>query len=205
MQAVFSAVFYFAAVALYEGILMVGYATIYTMAPVFSLVLDEDVSADIALMYPELYQELMKGRSLSLKTFFIWILISIYQGAVIMLLGFLLFESQFIHVVAITFTALILTELLMVALTLRTWHGLMLLAQLFSIVVYILSLLVLKDYFDGSFLLTLGFLWKTVVITAASCIPLFLAKFMRQWCHPPSYAKLLKQNSMFRNCCKFIC
>ena len=30
------------------------------MAPVFSMVLDEDVSADIALMYPELYQELMK-------------------------------------------------------------------------------------------------------------------------------------------------
>ena len=64
-----------------------------------------------------------------------------------MLLGFLLFESQFIHVVAITFTALIFTELLMVALTLRTWHGLMLLAQLFSIIVYILSLLILKDHF----------------------------------------------------------
>lgn len=30
------------------------------MAPVFSLVLDEDVSADVALTYPELYQELMK-------------------------------------------------------------------------------------------------------------------------------------------------
>ena len=50
------------------------------MAPVLSLVLDEDVSADIALMYPELYQDLMKGRSLTFKTFFIWILISIYQG-----------------------------------------------------------------------------------------------------------------------------
>ncbi len=50
------------------------------MFPVFSLALDEDVSADIALMYPELYQELMKGRSLTLKTFFIWVLISIYQG-----------------------------------------------------------------------------------------------------------------------------
>ena len=36
------------------------YATVYTMAPVFSLVLDEDVSADIALMYPELYRDLMK-------------------------------------------------------------------------------------------------------------------------------------------------
>ena len=50
------------------------------MFPVFSLALDEDVSADIALMYPELYQELMKGRSLTLKTFLIWVLISIYQG-----------------------------------------------------------------------------------------------------------------------------
>ena len=30
------------------------------MAPVFSLVLDEDVSADVALTYPELYQELLK-------------------------------------------------------------------------------------------------------------------------------------------------
>ena len=68
-------------------------------------------------------------------------------GGVIMLLGFLLFESQFIHVVSITFTALVLTELLMVALTIRTWHGLMLLAELFSVVVYMSSLAILRDYF----------------------------------------------------------
>lgn len=42
---------------------MVGYATIYTMAPVFSLVLDRDVSEDLALLYPELYKELTKVRS----------------------------------------------------------------------------------------------------------------------------------------------
>lgn len=39
---------------------MVGYATIYTMAPVFSLVLDRDVNEDLALIYPELYKELTK-------------------------------------------------------------------------------------------------------------------------------------------------
>lgn len=39
---------------------MVGYATIYTMAPVFSLTLDRDVSEDLALIYPELYKELTK-------------------------------------------------------------------------------------------------------------------------------------------------
>lgn len=42
---------------------MVGYATIYTMAPVFSLVLDRDVSEDLALLYPELYKELTKVRT----------------------------------------------------------------------------------------------------------------------------------------------
>ena len=56
------------------------YATIYTMFPVFSLVLDKDVSVCTALLYPELYKDLSKGRSLSFKTFFIWVLVSIYQG-----------------------------------------------------------------------------------------------------------------------------
>lgn len=80
MQAVFSAVFYLSSVALYQGFLMVGYATLYTMFPVFSLVLDQDISSYIAVTYPELYKELSKGRSLSYKTFFMWVLISIYQG-----------------------------------------------------------------------------------------------------------------------------
>lgn len=59
-----------------------GYTTIYTMAPVFSLVLDHDVSDHIAIMYPELYRELQKGRTLSIKTLFLWMLISVYQGAI---------------------------------------------------------------------------------------------------------------------------
>lgn len=48
------------AIALYQGWLQVGYATLYTMAPVFSLVLDRDVNEDLALLYPELYKELTK-------------------------------------------------------------------------------------------------------------------------------------------------
>ena len=36
------------------------YATVYTNFPVFSLVLDKDVSPEIAMTYPELYKELTK-------------------------------------------------------------------------------------------------------------------------------------------------
>merc|ERR1719290_463520 len=168
MQAIFSAVFYFSSVSLYQGFLMVCYATIYTMLPVFSLVLDTDVTGQIALTYPELYKELAKGRSLTYKTFFIWVLISIFQGGVIMFLALLLFEDEFIHIVAISFTALILTELTMVALTIRTWHPIMLLAELASVGIYFLSLIILKDFFDSEFIQTTSFLWKTLVITAVS-------------------------------------
>ncbi|XP_063217955.1 probable phospholipid-transporting ATPase IIB isoform X2 [Bacillus rossius redtenbacheri] len=190
MQAVFSSVFYFSSVALYQGFLMVGYATVYTMFPVFSLVLDKDVSGKIALMYPELYKELSKGRSLSFKTFFMWVLISIYQGGVIMYGALVLFEDEFIHIVAISFTALILTELIMVALTIRTWHYIMILAELISLALYILSLIVLKDFFDANFIQTTDFLWKVLVITLVSCLPLYILKFLRKKFSPPSYSKL---------------
>ena len=80
IQAIFSAMFYFASVQLFQGMLLVGYATFYTMFPIVSLALDQDVPAETALTYPELYKDLLKGRSLTYKTFFIWCLIGLYQG-----------------------------------------------------------------------------------------------------------------------------
>lgn len=49
-------------------------------------------------------------------------LMNVFTGGVIMYGALILFEDEFIHIVAISFTALILTELIMVALTIRTWH-----------------------------------------------------------------------------------
>ncbi|XP_042317348.1 probable phospholipid-transporting ATPase IIB isoform X3 [Sceloporus undulatus] len=201
MQAVFSSVFYFASVPLYQGFLMVGYATIYTMFPVFSLVLDQDVKPEMALLYPELYKDLTKGRSLSFKTFLIWVLISIYQGGILMYGALLLFESEFVHVVAISFTALILTELLMVALTIRTWHWLMVVAEIFSLCCYVASLAFLNEYFgigrvsfgaflDVAFITTVTFLWKVSAITVVSCLPLYILKYLKRKFSPPSYSKL---------------
>ncbi|XP_011212399.2 probable phospholipid-transporting ATPase IIA isoform X1 [Bactrocera dorsalis] len=190
LQAVFSAVFYLSSVALYQGFLMVGYSTLYTMFPVFSLVLDQDITSTTAVTYPELYKDLSKGRSLSYKTFFIWVLISIYQGGVIMYGALILFEDEFIHIVAISFSALIVTELIMVALTVRTWHRLMVLAELFSLALYLISLAVLHEYFDWEFIWSYDFLWKVSIITLVSCFPLYIIKFLRKKCSPPSYLKL---------------
>lgn len=68
-------------------------------------------------------------------------------GGILMYGALVLFESEFVHVVAISFTALILTELLMVALTIRTWHWLMVVAEFFSLGCYLASLAFLNEYF----------------------------------------------------------
>ncbi|GFZ44820.1 phospholipid-translocating ATPase [Saitozyma sp. JCM 24511] len=190
IQAVFSSIFFFAPIALYQGWLQVGYATLYTMAPVFSLVLDRDVNEDLALLYPELYKELTKGRSLSYKTFFMWLMISVYQGGIIMLLSLLLFESEFLHIVAISFTALVLNELIMVALEITTWHTYMVLSELGTAAVYFGSMAVLPAYFDLGFVLSSAFVYKVAVIVAVSSTPLYLFKTFRQRFKPAAYAKV---------------
>lgn len=190
IQAVFSAIFYFAPIALYQGMMLVGYSTIYTMAPVFSLVLDKDISEEIAIMYPELYKDLTKGRALSMRTFFTWLLISLYQGGAIMMLALWLFEDEFIHIVSITFTALVFNELLMVAFEISSWHRFMVYAEIATIGVYFVSMVFLKTEFDLEFILTWRFLWKTCVITLISCVPLYLIKYVKWKYSPPSYTKL---------------
>jgi phospholipid-translocating ATPase len=190
MQAVFSALFYFAPIALYQGALLVGYTTVYTMAPVFSLVLDRDIGEDTALLYPELYKELSKGRTLSIKTFLIWFAISIYQGGTIMILAIWLFENEFVRIVSISFTALIFNELLMVALEIFRWHPIMVYAQILTILFYIGSMWLLPGYFDIKFIATWTFILKVLVITAVSSAPLFLIKLVKNYWSPPSYMKL---------------
>ncbi|XP_073961977.1 LOW QUALITY PROTEIN: probable phospholipid-transporting ATPase IIB [Choristoneura fumiferana] len=182
MQAVFSVVFYFSSVSLYPGFLMVGYGTLFTMLPVFSLVLDKDIPSSTALKNPQLYKQLTKGRQLSYKTFYIWTGISIYQGGVIMYGALVLFEDQLIHIVEISYTALILTELIMVALTVDTWHRLMVVAELVSLLMYTATLLVFNSYFDADFIRHWDFWWKVTTITLVSCLPLYIVKYMhRKW------------------------
>ncbi|XP_008581857.1 PREDICTED: probable phospholipid-transporting ATPase IIB [Galeopterus variegatus] len=166
------------------------------------LVNPQDFFLDVTLhRLPSLLRRFFLGRSLSFKTFLIWVLISIYQGGVLMFGALLLFESEFVHVVAISFTALILTELLMVALTVRTWHWLMVVAEFLSLGCYVASLAFLSEYFgsgrvsfgaflDVAFVTTATFLWKVSAITLVSCLPLYVLKYLKRKLSPPSYSKL---------------
>jgi phospholipid-translocating ATPase len=134
---------------------MVGYATVYTAAPVLSLVLDKDVDENLASLYPELYKELTSGRSLSYRTFFVWVFVSIYQGCLIQGLSQVLTAVEGPRMVAVSYTVLVLNELLMVAIEITTWHWVMVLSIVGTALMFIGSIPFLGGYFDLGFILTL--------------------------------------------------
>lgn len=67
----------------------------------------------------------------------VWVWISIYQGATIMLLAITLFSKSFIEIVSITFTALVFIELLNVISSVSHFNKPVIFSVLFSLLLYI--------------------------------------------------------------------
>lgn len=192
-QAIYSISSLFEPLALYQGWIMVGYSTLYTMAPVFSLTLDRDIDEKLTKLYPELYKELTLGKSLSYKTFFMWVVISLFQGSVIQLLAQSfqgLNPANFLALVSLSFTALVLNELVMVALTVNTWNRVMVGTIVITFSIYVLLVPFLTDYFDLDYITSVSFAWQLLLSLALSLFPVWLAHAINRKIRPPSYAKV---------------
>ena len=192
-QAVYSIASKFEPLALYQGWLMVGYSTFYTMAPVFSLTLDCDIDEKLTKLYPELYKELTLGKSLSYKSFFMWVLISLFQGSIIQLLsqGFQsLALEDFTKMVALSFSCLIYNELIMVCLQINKWNKVMLSTIIITFIIYIVSIPFLDEYFDLDYITSFLYTWQTLVILVISLFPVWASQAINRKLRPPSYAKV---------------
>ena len=192
IQALFTIVFYYSALPIYNGYLMLGYTTAFTSLPVFALIMDVDISYKTIKLYPNIYKSLQLGRALNLTRFLFWMWKSIYQGSIIILLALVMFpHDNFINIVAITFSALILTELLNVASQIETWNLWIALAEIVSLGMYATCILLLKNYFNLDFIINIDFFWKFILITAVSWGPLHIGRVVKNrfW---PSRARQLK-------------
>jgi len=107
-----------------------------------------------------------------------------------MIMSVLLFENEFLNIVAISFTALILNELIMVALEITTWHLYMVISEIVTLIFYVISIAFLPEYFDLSFVLSWRFVWKVALIVCVSSVPLWLIKTVRSRVRPATYSKL---------------
>jgi phospholipid-translocating ATPase len=116
VQSYFMSLFYFNALPLFTGFLLLGYSSYYTNLPVLSVIMDSDTDVKSVLKFPLLYRSLQTGRALNLSMF-AWVLWkSLYQGSVIILGILLLYNDRsFTDFAGLAFTSLILTEQLNVA------------------------------------------------------------------------------------------
>lgn len=192
-QALYSISSKFEPLALYQGFLMVGYSTCYTMMPVFALAFDFDIPYKLCKLYPELYQDLITGKSLNNKTFYGWCLLSLYQGIAIQCLSqkFTSLKSDdFTKMVAISFISLVLNELIMSGLEIRTWQAFMTYAQVSTAVFFVSSIPFLSEYFDLSYVYSFEFFPELIFILALGVLPVFVIRSIyRKW-NLPSYVKV---------------
>lgn len=188
-QGIFSSLFCFCPIFIYQGKISIGYVTFYTFFPVFSIVLSQDITKKVANKFPELYMDISGGGMLNNNTFSTWMFMGYYQGITIMLLALFFFENMLIHLVSITFSCLVLNELLMVFLFVSKIHKAMIVGQSFSILMYFLSFKLLSDEIQvpkkwAKFFLHIFFINITAIL------PGIFQWVWKYWMNPPSYRKV---------------
>lgn len=192
-QAIYSISSKFEPLALYQGFLMVGYSTCYTMLPVFSLAFDFDINYKLCNLYPELYQDLILGKSLNSRTFYGWCFLSLYQGIVIQGISqkfTSLNNYDFTKMVAISFITLVLNEMIMAGLEIRTWQKIMTYSQVSTAAFFFISIPFLSEYFDLSYVGSFQFFPELIFILALSILPVWIIRTIyRRW-NLPSYVKV---------------
>ncbi|KAG5468369.1 hypothetical protein LSCM1_02349 [Leishmania martiniquensis] len=183
VQVVFSVLFAGTTMSVFNGYLLMGYSSVFTLAPAFALVLDEDFNESDVHEYPFLYKDLLKSRSMNTRTFLQWVWASFFQGGVMMLVALQLFKAEMFQIVTIAYTSLLITELVIVGATAhlrilwreRRWRFFLFLSsEVVSLLMFFLAVVVLPDTFDRYFFFSWSCWWRVAVICLASILPLVI-------------------------------
>ena len=190
-QFIFSMMFYYNAVPLYNGMLSLGYSTIFTCTPAISILLDQDIDKDNVLKFPTLYKVLLKGRELNLKNFLWWLFKSIIQSGFLMFGAMILFrEHLFLKIVTVSFTALIYLEILNVYMEIRKFHRFMVFALVATWGIYTLALWLFPNYLDIAYVFEGETFLKIVIISIAAWAPFFITNRLKRCFFPEEIEKL---------------
>jgi phospholipid-translocating ATPase len=136
IQLIFSCCFYNVSIPIFNSILQLGYATVFTMMPVFALILDEDICQEVAVTESRLYSSLRRGREVGPLSFSSWLARACYQGATLMVLTLVLIGSSYALLETCCFTSLMITEYLMCMVEMARPHWVTGLTSLLSFLCY---------------------------------------------------------------------
>ncbi|EUD69086.1 phospholipid-translocating ATPase [Plasmodium inui San Antonio 1] len=190
LQFIYSYIFFSIPVSIFQGWLQIGYTTYYTTAPFLSLLLDVKIKKNLIYLYPEIYKNKKHKRKLDLKSFFIIVWISIFQGTVVMLGALKLFNDNYNNLINISFSSLIVLEIMNIHLEVESWHPLMISANICSFIVYIFSMFILRNYFDIMQIMSVMFWYKVILIVLFAWLPFYIIKKVKNILTPSQFFKL---------------
>jgi len=109
-----------------------------------------------------------------------------------MIMAIYLFKDSYIQVVTITFTGLILSEVLNVYTELHKLHPMMIASAVGTLVVYFTSIVLLREYINVDYIDT-TFLVTILMIVSISWLPLHIIKCVLNAIDPTDYQKIMKR------------
>lgn len=95
-----------------------------------------------------------------------------------MFFAFTIFDDSFVDIVTITFTSLIVTELFNVYTTLTKLSKIVFVSQIFTLGIYVLSIIFFREFIDVS-RITGKFCLKVLLVVLVSWGPMHIAKMLR--------------------------
>jgi len=104
----------------------------------------------------------------------------------------LFFNEPFTNIVTITFSALIITELLNVYSSVHHLNYKMVVSSVLTLFMYVLSIALLPVYFQTSYI-TWEFVMKVICITIASWLPLHIIQLIIQRVDPSEFQKIMRE------------
>jgi len=105
------------------------------------------------------------------------------------------FNDSFVNIVTITFSSLILIELLNVYSEVNKPNIRIFASSVLTLVTYIISIALLRSYFDTSYI-TWEFVLKVIAISCASWLPLHIIKLIVNRLDPSEQQKIMKQEHL---------
>ena len=146
------------------------------------------------MKYPPLYTRLLRGLELSPKTFLMWVSQSIYQAYIIVLIS-VWSPLSWLEQTAVTFTALIFTELLNIVSEITRLNKVVAFSCLGSVVAYLLSVNLMPELFETT-PLTFEFLKVIVLILCINWLPLYIGNKLLRKFYPSEDQKLMDQDNI---------
>ena len=172
LQQIFSMLFYMISMPIFNGIMMVGYSSVFTVLPVLSVIYDVDISWRNLKDYLNNYKH--SGKGVSVKNFMLWCFVSVYQACAIFMASFMLFDNYMSNFVGITFTALILAETFNIVFLVSRCTSMLNLTILVTIMLYVLFVAILPSSFDIS-LFDVDFCIRVSIVFIITWLPVFLS------------------------------